>query len=76
MTITDCPGFHVPHCTHFVMLFRKNVTEKSFINWRVLLLVKIKHVHISDTPCILNIVLIKFENFVECIRIIIIMIDD
>jgi RAB protein geranylgeranyltransferase component A len=36
---------------HFVMLFRKNVIEKSFINWRVLPLVKI-NTRISDTPCI------------------------
>jgi hypothetical protein len=35
----------------FVMLFRKNVIEKSFINWRVLPLVKI-NTRISDTPCI------------------------
>jgi hypothetical protein len=33
----------------FVMLFRKNVIEKSFINWRVLPLVKI-NTRISDTP--------------------------
>jgi hypothetical protein len=35
----------------FVILFRKNVIEKSFINWRVLPLVKII-TRISDTPCI------------------------
>jgi hypothetical protein len=35
----------------FVMLFRKNVTEESFINWRVLPLVTI-NIRISDTPCI------------------------
>jgi hypothetical protein len=33
----------------FVMLFRKNVIEKSFINWRVLPLVKL-NTRISDTP--------------------------
>jgi hypothetical protein len=33
------------------MIFRKNVTEKSFINWRVFPLVKI-NTRISDTPCI------------------------
>jgi hypothetical protein len=37
----------------FVMLFRKNVIEKSFINWRVLPLVKI-NTRISDTPCIIG----------------------
>jgi hypothetical protein len=35
----------------FVMLFRKNVISKSFMNWRVLPLVKI-NTHILDTPCI------------------------
>jgi hypothetical protein len=29
----------------------ENIIEKSFINWRVLPLVKIS-THISDTPCI------------------------
>jgi hypothetical protein len=33
----------------FVMLFRKNVIEKSFMNWRVLSWVKIK-TRILDTP--------------------------
>jgi hypothetical protein len=33
------------------MLFRKNVIEKSFMNWRVLSMVKI-NTPISDTPCI------------------------
>jgi hypothetical protein len=37
----------------FVMLFRKNVIKKSFINWRILPLVKI-NTRISDTPCINN----------------------
>jgi hypothetical protein len=37
----------------FVMLFRKNVIEKSFINWRILPLVKI-NTRILDTPCINN----------------------
>jgi hypothetical protein len=36
----------------FVMLFRKNVIEKRFINWRVFQLVKI-NTRISDTHCIL-----------------------
>jgi hypothetical protein len=31
----------------------QNVVEKSFINWRVLPLVKI-NTHISDTPCTSN----------------------
>jgi hypothetical protein len=35
----------------FVMLFRKNIIEKTFTNWRVLPLVKI-NTRISDTPCI------------------------
>jgi hypothetical protein len=35
----------------FVMLFGKNIIEKSFINWRVLLLIKINR-RISNTPCI------------------------
>jgi hypothetical protein len=49
------------------MLFRKNVIEKSFINWRVLPLVKINiytyfryTLYISATPCILKII-----SFVE-----------
>jgi hypothetical protein len=33
------------------MLFRRNVIEKSFMNWRVLTLVKI-NTRISETPCI------------------------
>jgi hypothetical protein len=33
------------------MLFRKNIIEKSFINWRILPLVKI-NTCISDTACI------------------------
>jgi hypothetical protein len=33
----------------FVMLFRKNVVEKSFMNWRVLPLIKI-NTRISHTP--------------------------
>jgi hypothetical protein len=37
----------------FVMLFRKNVIQKSFINWRILPLVKI-NTRILDTPCINN----------------------
>jgi hypothetical protein len=37
----------------FVMLFRNNVVEKSFMNWRVLPLVKI-NTCISDTPSILQ----------------------
>jgi hypothetical protein len=41
------------------MLFRKSVTEKSFMNWRVLPLVKI-NTRISDTPCI-----IVFTDFVH-----------
>jgi hypothetical protein len=36
----------------FVMLVRKNVIEKSFINRRVLSVVKI-NTRISDTPCII-----------------------
>jgi hypothetical protein len=36
----------------FVLLFRKNVIEKSSIIWRVLPLVKI-NTRISETPCIL-----------------------
>jgi hypothetical protein len=35
----------------FLMRFRKNVIEKSFINWRVPSLVKI-NTCISDSPCI------------------------
>jgi hypothetical protein len=35
----------------FVLLFRKNVIEKSSIIWRVLPLVKI-NTRISETPCI------------------------
>jgi hypothetical protein len=35
----------------FVLLFRKNVIEKSSMIWRVLPLVKI-NTHISETPCI------------------------
>jgi hypothetical protein len=31
----------------------QNVTEKSFINWRVLPLIKI-NTRILDTPCIIN----------------------
>jgi hypothetical protein len=33
----------------FLMLFRKNVIEKSFMNWRVLPLIKI-NTRILDTP--------------------------
>jgi hypothetical protein len=33
----------------FVMLFHKNVIKKSFMNWRVLPLIKI-NTRISDTP--------------------------
>jgi hypothetical protein len=36
----------------FVLLFRKNVIEKSSMIWRVLPLVKI-NTRISETPCIL-----------------------
>jgi hypothetical protein len=35
----------------FVLLFRKNVTEKSSMIWRILPLVKI-NTRISETPCI------------------------
>jgi hypothetical protein len=35
----------------FVLLFRKNVVEKSSIIWRVLPLIKI-NTRISETPCI------------------------
>jgi hypothetical protein len=35
----------------FVLLFRKNVIEKSSMIWRVLPLVKI-YTRISETPCI------------------------
>jgi hypothetical protein len=35
----------------FVLLFRKNVIEKSSMIWRVLSLVKI-NTRISETPCI------------------------
>jgi hypothetical protein len=35
----------------FVLLFRKNVIEKSSMIWRVLPLVKI-NTRISETPCI------------------------
>jgi hypothetical protein len=35
----------------FVMLFRKNVIEKSSMNWQVLSVVK-NNTRISDTPCI------------------------
>jgi hypothetical protein len=37
----------------FVLLFRKNVIEKSSMIWRVLPLVKI-NTRISETPCISN----------------------
>jgi hypothetical protein len=37
----------------FVLLFRKNVTEKSSMIWRVLPLVKI-NTHISETPCVIT----------------------
>jgi hypothetical protein len=36
----------------FLLLFRKNVIEKSSMIWRVLLLVKIS-TRISETPCII-----------------------
>jgi hypothetical protein len=36
----------------FVLLFRKNVIEKSSMIWRVLPLVKI-NTRISETPCII-----------------------
>jgi hypothetical protein len=35
----------------FVLLFRKNVIEKSSMIWRILPLVKI-NTRISETPCI------------------------
>jgi hypothetical protein len=35
----------------FVLLFRKNVIEKSSMIWRVLPLIKI-NTRISETPCI------------------------
>jgi hypothetical protein len=37
----------------FVLLFRKNVIEKSSMIWRVLPLVKI-NTRISETPCIMH----------------------
>jgi hypothetical protein len=48
----------------FVMLFRKNVTEKSFMNWRVLPLVKI-NTRISDTPCIIVFTDFDLTDFVH-----------
>jgi hypothetical protein len=45
----------------FVTLSRKNVIEKSLINWRVLPLVKI-NTRISDTPCICLGHLFTFEH--------------
>jgi hypothetical protein len=44
----------------FVLLFRKNVIEKSSIIWRVLPLVKI-NTRISETPCIKNMTF-KFQK--------------
>jgi hypothetical protein len=44
----------------FVLLFRKNVIEKSSMIWRVLPLVKI-NTRISETPCMLG----KFDN-IKC----------
>jgi hypothetical protein len=46
----------------FVILFRKNVIEKSFINWRVLPLVKI-NARISDTPVLYNIFMFQSELY-------------
>jgi hypothetical protein len=43
----------------FVLLFRKNVIEKSSMIWRVLLLVKI-NTRISETPCIFYSVVISW----------------
>jgi hypothetical protein len=42
----------------FVLLFRKNVIEKSSMIWRVLPLVKI-NTRISETPCIPNLTSVK-----------------
>jgi hypothetical protein len=46
----------------FVLLFRKNVVEKSSIIWGVLPLVKI-NTHISETPCIYSINTEDCEEF-------------
>jgi hypothetical protein len=46
----------------FVMLFRKNVIEKSCINWRALPQVKI-YTCISDTPCIYLLLQPSREHF-------------
>jgi hypothetical protein len=40
-----------PILNQFVKLFRKNVLEKGFMNWRVLPMVKI-NTRISGKPCI------------------------
>jgi hypothetical protein len=45
----------------FVMFFRKNVIEESFMNWRVLPLVKI-NTRISDTPVYTHTYLQNFIN--------------
>jgi hypothetical protein len=42
----------------FVLLFRKNVIEKSSMIWRVLLPVKI-NTRISETPCIFTCLVIS-----------------
>jgi hypothetical protein len=43
----------------FVLLFRKNVIEKSSMIWRVIPLVKI-YTRISETPCIVGILSTSF----------------
>jgi hypothetical protein len=45
----------------FVLLFRKNVIERSSMIWRVLPLVKI-NTRISETPCIVFDKIIKLQS--------------
>jgi hypothetical protein len=51
----------------FVLLFRKNVIEKSCMIWRVLPLVKI-NACISETPCIKRVTYIFFSIGVSRVK--------
>jgi hypothetical protein len=48
----------------FVLLFRKNVIEKSSMIWRVLPLVKI-NTRISETPCIILSTILHLQKTID-----------
>jgi hypothetical protein len=51
----------------FVVLFRKNVIEKSSMIWRVLPLVKI-NTHITETPCIVFIHFLSIQYVIKYLK--------